>query len=95
MCGRLVCEELGGTAATDVRAGGGGVPAVEGEPFGEATAVVWMLALLFRLEPKAKLLKRELMTSTVVDIKNRRVPKGGMNQKRRVRQSVKEFDRRR
>lgn len=55
MGGRLVCEELGG----------GVVAAVEVEPLGEATAVVWMLALLFRLEPKPKLLKRELMTSTM------------------------------
>ena len=38
---------------------------VEMEPFGEAAVVFWMLALLFRLEPKPKLLKRELMTSTL------------------------------
>jgi len=56
MGGRLVWEELGG-----------GVPAVEVEPLGEATEVFWMLALLFRLEPKPKLLKRELMTSTMAD----------------------------
>ena len=56
MGGRLVWEELGG-----------GVPAVEVEPLGEATEVVWILAVLFRLEPKPKLLKRELMTSTMAD----------------------------
>lgn len=37
---------------------------VEMEPFGEAEEVFWMLALLLRLEPKPKLLKREFMTST-------------------------------
>ncbi len=41
------------------------------DPFGEATVVGvadedWMLALLFRLEPKPKDLKRELMTSTSI-----------------------------
>jgi hypothetical protein len=76
MGSRLVCEELGGAAAAAARAGGGGVPVVEVDPFGEATEVVWMLALLFRLEPKPKLLKRELMTSTVEDIKNRRAREG-------------------
>ena len=48
------------------------------DPLGEATEIeldddVWMFALLFRLEPKAKDLKRELMTSkskeTVVALK--------------------------
>ncbi len=58
MGGRLVCEVFWG----------GGVPVVWVEPFGEANVVgvadaVWMLALLFRLEPKPKFLKRELMTS--------------------------------
>ena len=38
------------------------MPAVEVEPLGEAAALFWMLALLFRLEPKPRLLKRELMT---------------------------------
>jgi hypothetical protein len=41
---------------------------VEVEPLGEATTevfeAVWMFAALFRLEPKPKDLKRELMTST-------------------------------
>jgi hypothetical protein len=47
------------------------VPAVEVDPLGEATSEVeladdvWMFALLFRLEPKPKDLKRELMTSTL------------------------------
>src|SRR5690348_7145177 len=53
MGGKLVREEFGGA-----------VPAVEVEPLGEATEAFWMLALLFRLEPKAKFFKRELMTST-------------------------------
>lgn len=39
------------------------MPAVEVEPLGEAAELFWMLALLFRLEPKPRLLKRELMTS--------------------------------
>jgi hypothetical protein len=57
--GRLVWEEFWG----------GGVPAVEVDPFGEATEAElveddWIFALLFRLEPKPKDLKRELMTST-------------------------------
>ncbi len=46
------------------------VAVVEMEPFGEATEVVWMLALLFRLEPKPKLLKREVMTSTTMKRKS-------------------------
>lgn len=37
---------------------------VEMEPLGEAEEVFWILALLLRLEPKPKLLKREFMTST-------------------------------
>lgn len=46
---------------------------MEVEPLGEARVTAaegvesdgfWMLALLFRLEPKPRLLKRELMTST-------------------------------
>ncbi len=45
------------------------MPAVDVEPLGEAAETeveeVWMLALLFRLEPKPRLLKRELMTSTL------------------------------
>jgi len=40
------------------------VAAVEMEPLGEATDCVWMLALLFRLEPNPRLFKREVMTST-------------------------------
>lgn len=40
------------------------VAAVEMEPLGEATELVWMLALLFRLEPNPRLFKREVMTST-------------------------------
>jgi len=43
---------------------------VEADPLGETTAVVWMLALLFRLEPKPRLLKRELMTSTMGSVAN-------------------------
>lgn len=38
---------------------------VEVEPLGDATELGWMLALLLRLEPKPKLLRRELMTSTM------------------------------
>lgn len=40
------------------------VAAVEMEPLGEATDCVWILALLFRLEPNPRLFKREVMTST-------------------------------
>jgi hypothetical protein len=59
---------MGGRLVWDVFCGGG-VPVVEVDPFGDATEAegvddVWMLALLFRLEPKPKDLKRELMTST-------------------------------
>lgn len=61
---------MGGRLVVEVFWGGGGVPAVEVDPFGEATNVevveeFWMLAALFRLEPKPKDLKRELMTSTL------------------------------
>ena len=71
MGGRLVCEVFCG----------GGVPAVDVDPFGEATEVevfdvVWMLAALFRLEPKPKDLKRELMTSTSKE----RVVRGGASE---------------
>jgi hypothetical protein len=51
MGGRLVCEEFGG-----------GVPTVEADPVGETT-VVWMLALLLRLDPKPRFLKRELIAA--------------------------------
>lgn len=62
--GRLVWEELGG---------GGVLAVVEVEALEGLTVLVWMLAALLRLEPKPRLLKRELMTSTAQREKGKRV----------------------
>lgn len=62
--GRLVWEELGG---------GGVLAVVEVEALEGLTVLVWMLAALLRLEPKPRLLNRELMTSTATREKEVRV----------------------
>ena len=46
---------------------------VEVEALEGLTVLVWMLAALLRLEPKPRLLKRELMTSTAKPKKGKSV----------------------
>lgn len=62
--GRLVWEEFGG---------GGVLAVVEVEALEGLTVLVWILAALFRLEPKPRLFNRELMTSTAREESRRSV----------------------